>query len=75
MKADEVLRNIKVNMMLNVQAEMKMGWVYNWDVETRNTGICEKFRSVFSELTELASANINRVLSVTRVNGVDGSHG
>jgi len=29
MKADEVLRNIKVNMMLNVQAEMKMGWVYN----------------------------------------------
>jgi hypothetical protein len=28
MKADEVLRNINVNMMLNVQAEMKMGWVY-----------------------------------------------
>jgi hypothetical protein len=29
MKADEVLGNINVSAMLNVQAEIKMGWVYN----------------------------------------------
>ena len=59
MKADEVLRNINVSVMLNVQAEIKMGWVYNWDVETRNTGICEQLRSVLSELPKPASVNIN----------------
>jgi hypothetical protein len=29
MKTDKVLRNITVDIMLNVPAEIKMGWVYN----------------------------------------------